>query len=78
VQEALDDLRAELREDPIDFAELVIMGARAKARRLRGEGRAAREARKRLLDEVLHGTAPLDVPAAEEVKRLGLLANYDE
>lgn len=78
VHEALDELRSQLREERIDFAELVILGARAKAQRLRGKDREAREARERLIEEVLHGTSQVDLQAAEEVKRLGLIANYDE
>jgi hypothetical protein len=78
VHEALDELRAELREDRIDFAELVILGARAKAQRLRNESAAAREAREWLAREIREGTSHVDVKAAEEVKRLGLIANYGE
>ena len=48
VHEALDELRAKLNGDRIDFSELVILGARAKARRLpdRGDAEKARKARK--------------------------------
>jgi hypothetical protein len=75
VQAALDELRSKLGESQrIDFAELVTLGAQVKARRLSEESPAARAARKRLIDEVLHGDGPVDVAAAEEVKRLGLIA----
>jgi hypothetical protein len=77
VHEALDELRSQLREERIDFAELVILGAREKAQRLRGESAAAREAREWLAREIREGTSPVDVKAAEEVKRLGLIANYE-
>lgn len=85
VHKALDELRAEmrgnsigLREDRIDFAELVILGAQAKAERLRRESAAAREAREWLAREIREGTMPVDLKAAEEVKHLGLIANYDD
>jgi hypothetical protein len=80
VHEALDELRVELgeREDRIDFAELVILGARAKAQRLRGESAAAREARRHLAEMIRSGSGPEpDLAAAEEVKHLGLIANYE-
>jgi hypothetical protein len=79
VQEALDELRARLDGERIDYAELVILGARAKARRLPDQGREARAARKQLAEWILTGSGPkMDVAAAEEVKHLGLIANYDE
>lgn len=79
VHDALDELRAKLNGERIDFAELVILGARAKARRLPDQAHEAREARERLADWILTGSGPaLDVAAADEVKRVGLIANYDE
>ncbi len=78
VQEALDELRAKLSGDPIDFAELVIIGARVKARRLPDDEKA-RKAREELAGWIRNGNGPkLDVAAAKEVKYLGLTANYDE
>jgi hypothetical protein len=77
VHEALDELRSELGSGRIDFGELVILGARAKARALREESAEAREARERLIHDVLYGTDPVDVEAADEVKYLGLIANYE-
>jgi uncharacterized protein with ACT and thioredoxin-like domain len=74
VQAALDELRAELRGERIDFAELVVIGARAKARRLREDAPAARAARDRLAGMIRRGDIPVDVQAADEVKRLGLSA----
>jgi hypothetical protein len=79
VHEALDELRAKLNGDPIDFAELVILGARAKARRLPDQDEQARQAGEDIVDWILNGTGPkVDIAAAEEVKHLGLIANYDE
>jgi hypothetical protein len=81
VREALDELRAKLSGDRIDFAELVIVGARAMARRLpeRGESEKARRAREELAEWIREGTGPVvDVAAADEVKRRGLIANYED
>jgi hypothetical protein len=79
VREALDELRAKLNGDRIDFSELVILGARAKARWLPDDGDKARKASKVLAEWIRSGTGPkLDLAAAEEVKYLGLNANYDE
>jgi hypothetical protein len=81
VQEALDELRAKLNGERIDFGELVILGARAKARRLpdHGDSEKARRARREVADWIRNGTGPrVDIEAAEEVKHLGLIANYDE
>jgi hypothetical protein len=79
VREALDELRARMGGGRIDYAELVILGARAKARRLPDRRREAREAREQLAEWILAGVGPkLDVAAADEVKRRGLIATYDE
>lgn len=79
VREALDELRARMGDERIDYAELVVLGARAKARRLPDRRHEARQAREQLAEWILTGTGPkLDVAAAEAVKRLGLIANYGE
>jgi hypothetical protein len=81
VQEALEELRAKLNGDRINFAELVILGARAKARRLPdgGDSEGARKAREELADWVRNGNPGMvDIAAADEVKHLGLIARYDE
>jgi hypothetical protein len=79
VQEALDELRAKLNGERIDLAELVILGARAKARRLPDRDEEARQAGEEIADWILNGTGPkMDIAAAEEVKHLGLIANYDD
>jgi hypothetical protein len=81
VKEALDALRARLNGERIDYAELMILGARAKARRLPegGDTEEARRAREELAEWITKGNGPkLDIAAAEEVKHLGLIANYDE
>ena len=51
----------------------------AKARQLPDRRREARKARKQLAEWILKGSGPkMDIAAAEEVKHLGLIANYDE
>jgi hypothetical protein len=80
VQEALDELRAKLGEgERIDFAELVALGARAKARRLRADEAVGVTARKRLADRIRGRslTYELDVQAADEVKHLRLIPKYE-
>ncbi len=79
MREALDELRAKLNGGRIDFSELVILGSRAKARQLPDRDEQARRAREELAEWIRSGTGPkLDIAAAEEVKRAGLIANYDE
>jgi hypothetical protein len=81
VKEALDGLRSKLGEgERIDYAELVTLGARAKARRLLDDEQAAAAAGARLAEMVRTGSFPfkVDIEAAEEVKRLGLIADDDD
>lgn len=73
VEEALDELRAELDGERVDFAELVTIGARAKARELRTGSAAARSARNRLAAMIRARSIPVDVDAADEAKRVGLV-----
>lgn len=72
VEEALRELRKALGSERVDFGELVIIGARTKARELRGDGVAGRRARSRLAESVRARSLPLDVEAADAVKRLRL------
>jgi hypothetical protein len=72
VEEALAELRKALGSDRVDFGELVVIGARAKARDLRGDGVAGRRARSRLAESVRSRSIPIDVEAADEAKRLRL------
>jgi len=72
VQEALDQLRAQMGSDArIELGELVILGAQEKLARLRAErdGTAAR--RRRLADMIRRGDSPVDPAAAAEVRRRG-------
>jgi hypothetical protein len=78
LQEELDRLRVEAGSPKLDFAELVMLGAREKRRQLARDSEAVREARERLARYILDGTYdPGEVAAADEVKTLGLVANYE-
>jgi hypothetical protein len=78
VQEALDRLRARTGSQKLDVAELVVLGAEEKERRLQRDDENLREARARLAARILDRTLPEpDIAAADEVKTLGLIANYE-
>jgi hypothetical protein len=79
VQAALDELRQVQGEERVELPDLVIRGARDKIRELRAEREPARRAREETAAWIRGGSGPaVDVAAAEEVKHLGLVANYDE
>ena len=80
MQAALDELRSRLdAAERIDFAELVMLGAQVKARRLADRSEEARRARREMIDWILSGNGPkVDLDAADEVKHLGLIARYDD
>jgi hypothetical protein len=78
VQEALDRLRAQMGSQRVDYAELLVLGAEEKERRLRRDNNAAREAREWLAREILEGKGdPEEIRLADEVKSLGLIPNYE-
>jgi hypothetical protein len=78
VQAALDELRAKMGERRIDFGELMILGARAKAREMSNDEAEAQTARRELSKWIRDGDGPkLDIAAADEVKRLGLIRLED-
>lgn len=79
VKAALDELRELQGGEKVEFADLVIRGAEDKARELRAEGEPARRARRDVAAWIRAGSGPAaDLEAAEEVKHLGLVANFDE
>jgi len=57
-----------------------MLGAEAKARQLAADDDAAAKARKELAAAIRSGSLrySVDVEAADEVKHLGLVANYDD
>lgn len=59
----------------IDYAELVVLGARMKARQLPDDAEEARKAARRLAGMIRRRSIPIDVQAAEEVKHLRLIAD---
>jgi hypothetical protein len=76
VREALDELRLTLGEDRVELPELVIRGARDKVRELRMQGDEAKKAQMRLAGAIRGeiGVDAVEVAAAEEAKRAGLIA----
>ncbi|HEV2858570.1 MAG TPA: hypothetical protein VGW80_09235 [Solirubrobacterales bacterium] len=79
VKAALDELRRLQGGEKIELSDLVIRGAEDKIRELRAQSEPARRAREDIAEWIRCGNGPqVDVAAAEEVKHLGLVANYDE
>jgi hypothetical protein len=80
VKEVLDQLRRVQGGDKVELADLVIRGAREKIRELRTPGsEAARQAGREIAEWIRSPDRPRpDLKAAEEVKYLGLEANYPE
>jgi hypothetical protein len=76
VQEALDELRRELGEDRLELPELVIRGAREKARELRGQSRSIQDSRIRLARSIREGAGvdADEIRLADEAKQIGLSA----
>jgi hypothetical protein len=79
VKAVLDELRRLQGGEKVELPDLVIRGAEDKIRELRAQSEPAREARKDIAEWIRSGNGPqVDVAAGEEVKHLGLVANYDE
>jgi hypothetical protein len=79
VKAALDELRRLQGGEKVEFADLVVRGAEDKIRELRAQGEPARQARQEIAEWLLAGNGPaVEIAAADEVKHLGLVANYDE
>lgn len=79
VKAVLDELRSLQGGEKVELVDLVIRGAEDKVRELRAQREPARRAREDIAEWIRHGNGPeVDPAAAEEVKRLGLVANYDE
>jgi hypothetical protein len=78
VQAALDELRRLQGGERIEFSDLVIRGAKEKARELEAENQSAQRACQEMAEWIRTGNGPkVDIKAAEEVKYLGLVANYE-
>jgi hypothetical protein len=79
VKTALDELRRRQGGEKVDFADLVIRGAKDKVRELEAESEETRRAIDDMVEWIRTGNGPqLDIAAAEEVKYLGLVARYDD
>ncbi len=69
VKQALDPLRAELNDERLDLAELVVIGAQEKLARVEADDRARRARRRELTDMIRRGELNLDPALHEEVRR---------
>jgi hypothetical protein len=69
VQDALDRLRAQLGDEPIDFPDLVVRGVRNKLEELRRDRPEAVEARRWLANRIRNREPLGDPSLADEVKR---------
>jgi hypothetical protein len=79
VKTALDELRRLQGGEKVELADLVIRGAEDKIRELRAQSEPARRAHEDIAEWIRCGNGPeVDLAAAEEVKYLGLVANFDE
>lgn len=80
VKEVLDELRRVQGGEKVELADLVIRGAHDKIRELRTPGgEAVRKAGREIAEWIRSPDRPRpDLKAAEEVKYLGLEANYPE
>jgi transposase len=71
VRAALDELRRELGVERIELAELVILGAQQKVAQLRAGREETVVLRRRLADRIRARDLPVDVAAADQVRREG-------
>ena len=71
VKAALDELRKELNGERLYLSELVMIGAREKAARLRVDSDRGAELRQQLADKIRRGELDVDPQLAEEVRRTG-------
>lgn len=79
VKAVLDELRHLQGGEKVELPDLVIRGAEDKIRELKARSEPAQEAREDIAEWIRSGDGPrVDVEAAEEVKHLGLVANYDK
>lgn len=75
----LDELRRVQGGEKVDFADLVSRGVEDKLRELRRSPEVAQRAREEIAEWIRSGNGPsFDRKAAEEVKYLGLEANYPD
>lgn len=68
VQEALDELRAELGTDKVPMGEVVVLGARAKLAEIRAERAETMRLRRRLAERIRNREQLGDPEVAKEAK----------
>jgi hypothetical protein len=71
VKQALDELRRELGTDKVPLAEVLILGAEEKLKRVRTERERTAAGREQVAEWIRTGQIPGDPEAAEEVRRTG-------
>ncbi len=72
VQEALDELRAELGSERVPLGEILILGSRTRTAELRREKETKSDRLQRLANRIRERRPlPIDLEAAEEVRRTG-------
>lgn len=71
VEAALDELRDEIGSEPIEFAELVVLGAQAKLGQIRAARSDSEALRRQLAHRIRSGSLPVDREAADDVRRSG-------
>ena len=79
VKAALDELRRLQGGEKVALPALVIRGAEERVRDLKAQGEAERNAREEITGWIRTGKGPaVEVAAADEAKRRGLVANYEK
>jgi hypothetical protein len=79
VKDVLDELRRIQGGEKVDLSDLVVRGADDKIRELRASPEVAHRVREEIAEWIRSGNGPkVDLKAAEEVKYLGLEANYGD
>lgn len=71
VEAALDEVRGRLDGERLDLAELVVLGATEKVRRIDEVDDETIARRRKVSEWIRNGDAPIDLEAAEWVRRHG-------
>ena len=71
VEAALEELRRELGTDHVELGELVILGAAAKLALIHAERDSDASLRRQLADQIRSRSLPVDIHAADHVRRSG-------
>ncbi|MBK8293736.1 MAG: hypothetical protein IPK93_02780 [Solirubrobacterales bacterium] len=68
-------MRNESGQVRLDWAELVVLGAKEKIRQIEEDRRASQDLRKVAADQIRNRAGDSDVTAADEVKRSGWISS---